>query len=305
MATDNSLIKSAHKKQKFTDQDLMDMQQCIDDPHYFLNNFFYIQHPTKGKMKYEPYEYQQRLIDSYHDYRFNINMLPRQTGKTTTASGYLLWFAMFIPDSTILIAAHKYTGAKEIMQRIRYAYEMCPDHIRAGVTSYNKESIEFDNGSRIVAQTTTETTGRGMSLSLLYCDEFAFVPPNIAVEFWTSISPTLATGGKAIITSTPNSDEDQFAQIWYEANKKEDEYGNIQEIGKNGFHPYKAHWSEHPDRDEEWAATEKSRIGEERFRREHECITGHSTIKIKFPDGRVEDVTIFELEEMLRKSNSL
>ena len=268
---EGNLIKTAHKKQKFTEQDLEDIAKCIGDPHYFLDNFFYIQHPTKGKMQYTAFEYQKRLIDSYHDYRFNVNMLPRQTGKTTTAAGYLLWYAMFIPDSTILIAAHKYTGAMEIMNRIRYAYELCPDHIRAGVTSYNKQSIEFENGSRIVAQTTTETTGRGMSLSLLYCDEFAFVPPNIATEFWTSISPTLATGGKAIITSTPNSDEDQFAQIWNEANKREDEYGNMQDLGKNGFHPYKAHWSEHPDRDEKWAAEERARIGEERFRREHEC----------------------------------
>jgi hypothetical protein len=122
-----------------------------------------------------------------------------------------------------------------------------------------------------VAQTTTETTGRGMSLSLLYADEFAFVPPNIASEFWTSISPTLSTGGKAIITSTPNSDEDQFAQIWKEANLLFDEFGNEQDVGKNGFFPFKAHWSEHPDRDEKWKNEEMSRIGEERFRREHEC----------------------------------
>jgi hypothetical protein len=121
---------------------------------------------------------------------------------------------MFIPDATVLVAAHKFTGAQEIMSRIRYAYELCANHIRCGVKSYNKQSIEFDNGSRIIAQTTTETTGRGLSLSLLYADEFAFVEPNIAVEFWTSISPTLATGGKAIITSTPNSDEDQFANIY-------------------------------------------------------------------------------------------
>ena len=271
MAADKSLIKTAHKKIKFTESDLIDIANCMTDPHHFMDNFFFIQHPTKGKMQYKAFEYQKRLIDSYHNFRFNINMLPRQTGKTTTAAGYLLWYAMFVPDSTILIAAHKYTGAMEIMQRIRYGYELCPDHIRAGVTSYNKQSIEFENGSRIVAQTTTETTGRGMSLTLLYCDEFAFVPPNIATEFWTSISPTLATGGKAIITSTPNSDEDQFAQIWNEANKREDDYGNIQELGKNGFHPYKAHWSEHPDRDEKWAEEERSRIGEERFRREHEC----------------------------------
>ena len=198
---DSKLIKSANVTQKWTEQDIQELLSCkdpIDGPHYFLKNFFYIQHPVKGKMLYSPFEYQNRLVDSYHQHRFNVNLLPRQTGKTTTAAGYLLWYAMFVEDSTILIAAHKYTGAKEIMTRIRYAYELCPDHIRCGVKSYNKESIEFDNGSRIVAQTTTETTGRGMSLSLLYADEFAFVPPNVASEFWTSISPTLATGGKEI-----------------------------------------------------------------------------------------------------------
>jgi hypothetical protein len=110
-----------------------------------------------------------------------------------------------------------------------------------------------------------------MSVSLLYCDEFAYVEPNIATEFWTSISPTLATGGKAIITSTPNSDEDQFSLIWREANKRIDDYGNSTELGKNGFYPYMAVWSQHPDRDEKWASEERSRVGEERFRREHEC----------------------------------
>ena len=271
MAKAESLIKTAHVKQTYTEQDLIDLSLCMNDPHYFLDHFFYIQHPTKGKLCYTAFDYQRRLIDSYHDHRFNVNLLPRQTGKTTTAAGYILWYAMFVPDSTILIAAHKYTGAMEIMNRIRYAYELCPDHIRAGVTDYNKQSMVFENGSRIVAQTTTETTGRGMSLTLLYCDEFAFVPPNIATEFWTSISPTLATGGKAIITSTPNSDEDQFAQIWHEANKREDEFGNEMTVGRNGFFPFQAFWNEHPDRDEKWAAEEMGRIGEERFRREHNC----------------------------------
>ena len=272
--TDNKLVKTAYSSNKYTEKDIEDLLKCTDPingPHYFLDNFFYIQHPTKGKLKYEPFEYQKRLIDSYHGNRFNVNLLPRQTGKTTTAGGYLLWYAMFIPDATVLVAAHKFTGAQEIMSRIRYAYELCPDHIRCGVKSYNKQSIEFDNGSRIIAQTTTETTGRGLSLSLLYADEFAFVEPNIAVEFWTSISPTLATGGKAIITSTPNSDEDQFANIWKEANHRFDEFGNEQTLGKNGFFPFRAYWNEHPDRDEVWANEERSRIGEERFRREHDC----------------------------------
>ena len=271
---DNSLVKRAYVAQKWTEQDIQDLMKCQDTesgPDYFLNNFFCIQHPTKGKLFYKAFDYQTHLLHSYHTNRFSVNMLGRQMGKTTTAVGYLLWYAMFVPNSTILIAAHKYTGAQEIMQRLRYGYEMCPDHIRAGVTSYNKHSLEFENGSRIVAQTTTETTGRGMSVSLLYCDEFAYVEPNIAVEFWTSISPTLATGGKAIITSTPNGDEDQFAQIWKEANKRVDEYGNTTELGKNGFFPYLAIWNQHPDRDEKWRAEEMSRVGQERFEREHEC----------------------------------
>jgi len=271
---DGKLIKTAHSTQKFTEEDIANLIKCQDPvtgAKFFLDNYFFIQHPTKGKIQYQAFPYQQELLQSYNDHRFSVNMLGRQMGKTTTAVGYLLWYAMFVPDSTILISAHKYTGAQEIMQRLRYAYETCPDWIRAGVTSYNKQSIEFDNGSRIVAQTTTETTGRGMSVSLLYCDEFAYVEPNIATEFWTSISPTLATGGKAIITSTPNSDEDQFSLIWREANKRIDDYGNSTELGKNGFYPYMAVWSQHPDRDEVWANEERSRVGDERFRREHEC----------------------------------
>jgi len=157
------------------------------------------------------------------------------------------------------------------MQRIRYGYELCPDHIRSGFTNYNKGSIEFENGSRIVSQATTENTGRGMSITLLYCDEFAFVRNNIATEFWTSISPTLATGGKAIITSTPNSDEDQFWLLWTEANKTLDNFGNEQDVGINGFHAYKVLWDQHPDRDDAWADEERGRIGIERFKREHEC----------------------------------
>ena len=271
---DGVLIKKAHKQERFTEQQVQEMLACADPLtgyDYFVKHFFYIQHPVKGKLLFEPFGYQERLLHSYHDNRFNINMLPRQSGKTTCAAGYLLWFAMFQPDQTILVAAHKYTGAQEIMQRIRYAYEDCPDHIRAGATNYNKGSIEFDNGSRIVSATTTGNTGRGMSISLLYCDEFAFVQPNIATEFWTSISPTLATGGRAIITSTPNSDEDEFATIWKEANKKFDEFGNETKLGINGFFSYTARWNEHPDRDDAWASIEKGRIGEERFRREYGC----------------------------------
>lgn len=271
---DGVLTKKANTKETYTEEQIQDLMSCMDPDQgylYFAKKFAYIQHPVKGKLLFDPYEYQLRLMHSYHSYRFNINMMPRQTGKTTCAAIYLAWYAMFNPDQTILIAAHKYTGAQEIMARIRYVYETCPDHIRAGVTSYNKGSIEFENGSRIVSQTTTGNTGRGMSISLLYCDEFAFVQPNIAEEFWTSISPTLATGGRAIITSTPNSDEDTFATIWKQAEQKFDANGNEQEVGINGFHSFIASWDEHPDRDQEWADAEIGRIGEEKFRREYGC----------------------------------
>lgn len=271
---ETALVKSANKPDLFSNEQLLEFAKCADQDvgyAYFMENYFYIQHPTKGKLLYQPFDYQKDLAYSYHHYRFSINLLSRQLGKTTTAAGYLLWRAMFMPDQTILVAAHKYTGSQEIMQRIRYAYESIPDYIRAGASSYNKGSIEFENGSRIISATTTENTGRGLSISMLYCDEFAFVRNTIAKEFWTSISPTLATGGKAIITSTPNSDEDQFWELWLDANKTIDEFGNETALGKNGFKAFKALWTQHPERDEQWAKDELGRVGVERFNREHNC----------------------------------
>jgi len=299
---DGVVIKKANRQEHFTHDQINAFSKCADPKtgvFYFLDNYFNIQHPIRGRLIYKAYPFQLELLHTYHNHRFNINMLPRQTGKTTTASGYLLWRAMFIPDSTILIAAHKYSGAQEIMQRIRYAYELCPNFIRAGVTSYNRGSIEFENGSRIIAQATTENTGRGLSISILYCDEFAFVRSSIAKEFWTSISPTLATGGQAIITSTPNSDEDQFALIWRDANKCIDEHGDETDIGVNGFKAFRAYWHEHPDRNEQWKKEEIGRIGEERFRREHDCLSGDSKITIKLQTGEIKLVTINELKNLL------
>ena len=271
MAVDTKLTKTPYLKEEYTPEQLQELAKCLADPKYFMTEHCYIQHPTKGRMKFQLFEFQKGLVDCYHDNRYSIAMLARQMGKSTAAAGYLLWYAMFNPDQTILIAAHKYSGAQEIMQRIRFAYETLPDYLRAGVTSYNKGSLEFDNGSRIIAQATTENTGRGLSISLAYLDEFAFVRPTIAREFWTSLSPTLSTGGKCIITSTPNQDDDQFAQIWREACKNIDEFGNETSVGKNGFAHYLSTWEAHPDRDQDWADVEQGKIGEERFRREHNC----------------------------------
>lgn len=272
---EGNLVKKAHAPQRYTLEEVEHLEACMDPitgPLYFAKNFIKIQHPVHGSMPFEPYEYQVKLIQAYAENKQCIAMLPRQSGKTTCAVAYLLWYTMFTNDSQLLIAAHKYEGARDIMDRYRFAYENLPDFVRAGVYSYNRNTIEFDNGSRIQATTTTENTGRGKSLSLIYCDEFAFVqPPEKAKEFWTALSPTLSTGGRCIITSTPNSDEDQFALIWTEANKKFDEHGNEQRLGLNGFYPFYAHWSENPHRDDEWARIERAKIGDERFRREFEC----------------------------------
>jgi len=269
----SGLVKKPNTKEKLTKQQLIDFVTCADRKSgydYFMKNFFYIQ--SKGQHVYSPREYQERLVKDFHENLSVIAMLPRQSGKTTAAAGYLLWNAMFVPDTTILVAAHIQKGASEIMQRIRYAYETCPDHIRCGATTYNKNSIEFDNGSRIVALATTENTGRGMSIDILYLDEFAFVRNSIAEEFWSAIRPTLSTtGGKCIITSTPNTDEDQFARIWKDANKTFDNFGNDTGIGINGFKAFRAYWNEQPGRDDKWAENEMGAIGEEKFRREYGC----------------------------------
>ena len=289
MANEITLTKRAHQTESWTVVQIHELAKCAADPVYFLETYGWIQHPTKGRVKFVLFDYQKDLLKCYHDNKYSINMLGRQMGKTTVAAGYLLWYAMFVQDSTILIAAHKHTGAQEIMGRIRFLYENLPDHIRAGVTSYNKGSLDFENGSRIVSATTTETTGRGMSLTIVYLDEFAFVPPRIAQEFWTAISPTLSTGGKCIITSTPNQDDDQFARIWKMSLKTIDEFGNDTGIGVNGFRGLKFTWNHHPDREQSWADEERNKIGNERFLREHECefITADETL--------ISPVTLSEL----------
>ena len=279
---DFTLVKPANTKTRYTPSQLREIAKCANDPLYFMERFMWIQHPTKGKIPFEAYDYQKRLINCYWKNTSSIALLPRQSGKTTTAAGFLLWYAMFEPNVTIMIAANKFRAATEIMDRIKFAYEELPDYIRAGVATYNVQDIKFDNGSRIKSTTTTPDSGRGMSISLLYLDEFAFVKPRIAEEFWTAMAPTLATGGKCIITSTPNSDEDKFAEIWHGATKTIDEYGDTIPggLGVNGFMSFKAHYSEVPGRDEDWARRERAKIGSDKFDREYDCqfITADETL---------------------------
>ena len=238
-----------------------------------------------------------RVENDSHLFLAGKSMIP--THNTTCAAAYLLWKAMFTPDTTILIAANKLVQALEIMDRIRYAYENLPDHIRAGITEYNKGTIAFDNGSKVVSRATSADAGRGLSITLLYLDEFAFVPPNKASEFWTSIQPVLSTGGSCIITSTPKNDEDQFAQIWKGANDNVDEYGNPTDSGrgKNGFFPVAVTWDKHPERNESWAKPFRESLGEARFRQEFCCVVAETPIRIRRSDGVIEDVSIGDLYE--------
>jgi len=266
-------IKAPFQKTNFTPGQFEEFLKCAQDPLYFIENYIYIQHAKLGRLPMSPYPFQKKLITTFWENRNTICMLPRQSGKTTCAGAYLLWYAIFHNDVTILIAAHKFKAASEIMMRVKFAYEELPDFLRAGITKYNQQDVAFDNGSRIVATTTTPDSGRGMSISLLYLDEFSFVRPRIAEDFWSAISPTLTTGGGCIITSTPKSDEDMFAELWFGANKTVDEFGNDTEglVGINGFKAFIAHYSEVPGRDEAWAQTERNKIGISRFQREFEC----------------------------------
>lgn len=272
--TDFQKLKPANQPIKYNKEQLQELVTCAKDPLYFMEKYMFVQHSTKGKIPFKAYEYQKSLINGFQQHRNVIAMIPRQSGKTTSAAGFLLHYAFFNSDVTILIAANKFKAANEIMLRIKYAYEEMPNFIRPGVSEYNVTSIRFDNGSRILATTTTPDSGRGLSISLLYLDEFAFVKPKMATEFWSAMAPTLATGGKCIITSTPQSDEDMFAEIWRNATTTVDENGNetLDGVGINGFKAYKAHYSDVPGRDEEWANKERAKIGTEKFQREYECV---------------------------------
>lgn len=294
---DSKLVKRGYTQTKYDAYRLEELKKCLQDPIYFAKTYVKIQHATKGQMSFRMWKFQEELIKVYHGESNSIALLPRQSGKTTCAAAFLLWKAMFTSDATILVAAHQLSGASEIMQRIRYAYEELPDFIRAGVIEYNKGSISFDNGSRILSQATTEKTGRGLSLSLVYLDEFAFVEPRVAQEFWTSISPTLSTGGRCIITSTPNTETDQFSSIWRQANKTVDEFGNerVDGLGENGFKAFTIHWRDvpRPEESDIFEAKMRAQLGDERWEREFGCqfITFEETLidSMHLKDMRGED----------------
>ena len=267
----NPHVKKDGIEEDWTPEKVQEYAKCMADPAYFARTYVKVINLNDGLVPFDLYPYQEQMFKHFSENRFNVVLACRQSGKSISSVAFLLWYALFNPEQTVAVLANRGATSREMLGRITLMLENLPYWLQPGCKTLNKGSIEFENGSRIISQTTTGNTGRGLSISLLYCDEFAFVPPNIAEEFWTSISPTLATGGRAIITSTPNSDEDTFAMIWKQAEEKFDAHGNESDVGSNGFHSFIAHWSEHPDRDEAWKEEEIGRIGEERFRREYGC----------------------------------
>ena len=264
----NPRVKSAGTQCEFTPDNIMELEKCRNDPVYFIKTYVQIQHPTRGAIPFDLYPYQEKMLRAYKDNRYVIVLSARQTGKSVTSAAFLLWYAMFRDDRTVLIASNKNSNAMEMIFRMRYAYEELPHWLKPGVTDdgWNKHNITFDNGSRIISTATSEESGRGLAISLLFLDEFAFVKPGIQDEFWTSIQPTLSTGGSCIMTSTPNGDTNIYAQLWRGA-----ELGveNV-EIG-NGFIPIRVKWDEPPGRDEAFKKDTIRKLGERKWAQEYEC----------------------------------
>jgi hypothetical protein len=258
----NPNIKGPNVQHEYTFEQLLELKKCKLDPVYFIDKYVKIQHPTRGIVPFRLRPYQERMLRGYQNNRFTVVLSARQTGKSVTSGAYLLWYACFHRDKTVLIASNKNSNAMEMIHRIRLGYENIPMWLKPGIKDdgWNKHSVGFDNGTRIISEATSENSGRGLSISLLYLDEFAHVAKNIQEEFWTSIEPTLSTGGDCIMTSTPNGDIDIFAQIWRGAMVK-----------ANGFFPIEVKWDEPPGRDGKFKEETIGRIGEQKWKQEYEC----------------------------------
>jgi hypothetical protein len=255
----SDLIKRPYQQSEFTPEMIEEVRKCALDPIYFIKNYVMIQHPTKGAIKFNLFSYQERAIRAFQENRWTITLQSRQSGKTTVIAAFLLWYTCFQFDKKCLVASNKNSNAMEIMDRIKFAYEELPMWLKPGCLYYNRHEMSFDNGSKIFSEATTENTGRGKSISLLMLDELAFVPKRIQELLWTSIMPTLSTGGACIISSTPNGDDDLFAEKWRGA-----------KLGTNGFYPVEVHWSEHPDRGEKFKAEIMPKVGEHKWLQEYE-----------------------------------
>lgn len=255
-------IKRANRESEYSPDHLVELARCQKDYVYFITNYVRIQHPTRGSVPFELYPYQLEMLDAIHNHKDTVMLCSRQLGKTTVVSMYILWLTTFSDDVVAVIASKAMSHATEIMSRIKYAYEELPDWLKAGCKFYNRTSIEFDNGSKIKSEATTEKTGRGSSPTIVFLDEIAFISKRIQDELWASLAPSLSTGGKFILTSTPNGDDELFANLWRGACS-----------GANNFFPYKALWHQHPDRgpDSGYYQDMAGKLGPVKVRQEVDC----------------------------------
>ena len=257
----NPNLKKANTEIEFTEEQIIEFFKCKEDPVYFANNYIKIVSLDEGLTQFHPYDFQEKLIHNFHENRFNICKMPRQTGKSTTVVSYLLHYALFNDSVNIGILANKASTARELLGRLATAYENLPKWMQQGILVWNKGNIELENGSKILAASTSASAVRGMSFNILFLDEFAFVPNHIADSFFASVYPTITSGKstKVIIVSTPHG-MNHFYRMWHDAEK-----------GKNEYVPTDVHWSEVPGRDDLWKEQTIANTSEQQFKIEFEC----------------------------------
>ena len=257
----NPLLKKANTPIEFTQEQIEEYIKCKDDPVYFAQNYVQIVTLDHGLQPFKTYDFQEKLINRFHNHRFNICKMPRQTGKSTTCVSYLLHYAIFNDSVNIGILANKATTARELLARLATAYENLPKWMQQGILVWNKGNIELENGSKILAASTSASAVRGMSFNILFLDEFAFVPDHIADAFFASVYPTITSGKstKVIIVSTPHG-MNHFYRMWHDA-----------ERSKNEYVPTDVHWSEVPGRDAVWKEQTIANTSDQQFKIEFEC----------------------------------
>jgi len=257
----NPLLKAAHIQQDWTEEQVGQYVRCQQDPLYFVTNFIKIVSVDEGLIEFDVRDYQEDMIDKFHNERFVICKMARQSGKSTTILAYLLHYILFNENVSVAILANKKSTAMELLGRLQLAYEHMPKWLQQGILIWNKGNIELENGSKILASSTSGSAIRGGSFNIIFLDEFAFVPNNISEEFFSSVYPTISSGKttKVFIVSTPNG-MNMFYKLWSDAEEK-----------LNDYSPISVHWSQVPDRDQEWKEKTIRNTSERQFQQEFEC----------------------------------
>ena len=257
----NPNLKKANTQIQFSQENILEFVKCKEDPVYFARKYIQIVSLDKGLVPFRLYDFQEKLVRNFHESRFNICKMPRQTGKSTTVVSYLLHYAVFNDNVNIAILANKASTARDLLGRLQLAYENLPKWMQQGIIAWNKGSLELENGSKISANSTSSSAVRGGSYNVIFLDEFAFIPNHIADDFFASVYPTISSGQstKVIIVSTPRG-MNHFYRMWHDA-----------ERGKNEYVPTEVHWSEVPGRDEAWKEQTIANTSEQQFKVEFEC----------------------------------